>query len=74
MRNLTHLKIHEKGIIKGFTDDVLSIKLMEMGCLPGAEISLQLIAPFGDPIAIEVAGYQLSLRKIEASSILLEEA
>jgi len=74
LRNLTHLKIHEKGIIKGFTDDLLSIKLMEMGCLPGAEISLQLIAPFGDPIAIEVAGYQLSLRKIEASSILLEEA
>lgn len=47
---------------------------MEMGCLPGAEISLELIAPLGDPIAIEVAGYQLSLRKIEASSILLEEA
>lgn len=44
-----------------------------MGCLPGAEISLELIAPLGDPIAIEVAGYQLSLRKIEASSILLEE-
>ncbi len=74
MRNLTHLKIREKGIIKGFTDEVLSVKLMEMGCLPGAEISLELIAPLGDPIAIEVAGYQLSLRKIEASSILLEEA
>lgn len=73
MRNLTHLKINEKAIIKGFSDDSLSVKLMEMGCLPGAEISLELIAPLGDPIAIEVAGYQLSLRKLEASSILLEE-
>lgn len=73
MRNLTHLKIYERGIIKGFTDEALSVKLMEMGCLPGAEISLELIAPLGDPIAIEVAGYKLSLRKKEASSILIEE-
>ena len=74
MRNLTHLNIPEKAIIKGFTDETLSVKLMEMGCLPGTEVSLELIAPLGDPIAIEVAGYQLSLRKTEASSILLEEA
>ncbi|MFY0591841.1 FeoA family protein [Roseivirga sp.] len=73
MRNLTHLKLSEKGIIKGFTDDTLSVKLMEMGCLPGAEISLELVAPLGDPIAIEVAGYKLSLRKNEASSILIED-
>ncbi len=74
MRNLTHLKINERGTIKGFTDEVLSVKLMEMGCLPGTEVSLELIAPLGDPIAISVAGYQLSLRKQEASSILIEEA
>lgn len=66
------MKLHEKAIIKGFTDETLSVKLMEMGCLPGTEISLELIAPWGDPIAIEVAGYQLSLRKKEASSILVE--
>ncbi|MCO6358969.1 ferrous iron transport protein A [Roseivirga pacifica] len=73
MRTLRHLKRNEKGVIKGFTDDELSVKLMEMGCLPGVEVSLQLIAPLGDPIAIEVAGYQLSLRKEEASKILLED-
>ncbi len=72
MRNITHLKLHEKGVIKGFTDDILSVKLMEMGCLPGTEISLELIAPWGGPIAIEVSGYQLSLRRNEASSILIE--
>jgi len=72
LRNITHLKLHEKGVIKGFTDDILSVKLMEMGCLPGTEISLELIAPWGGPIAIEVSGYQLSLRRNEASSILIE--
>ena len=73
MKNLSQLKIKEKATITGFTDEVLSIKLMEMGCLPGSQVSMQLIAPLGDPIAIEVAGYQLSLRKQEASSILIED-
>ncbi len=73
MKNLSQLKLNEKATIKGFTDEVLSLKLMEMGCLPGTEVSMQLIAPLGDPIAIEVAGYQLSLRKQEASSILIED-
>ncbi len=73
MKNLSQIKLKEKAIIKGFTDDNLSVKLIEMGCLPGTQVSLQLIAPFGDPIAIEVAGYQLSLRKQEASSILIED-
>jgi len=73
LKNLSQLKLNEKATIKGFTDEVLSLKLMEMGCLPGTEVSMQLIAPLGDPIAIEVAGYQLSLRKQEASSILIED-
>jgi len=73
LKNLSQIKLKEKAIIKGFTDDNLSVKLIEMGCLPGTQVSLQLIAPFGDPIAIEVAGYQLSLRKQEASSILIED-
>lgn len=73
MRTLANLKKHEKGIIKGFNDDTLSVKLMEMGCLPGTEVSVDLIAPFGDPIAIGVAGYCLSLRKEEAASIMIED-
>ncbi|HEY9116458.1 MAG TPA: FeoA family protein [Roseivirga sp.] len=73
MRNVTHLKLHERAVIKGFTDEVLSVKLMEMGCLPGTEISMELMAPWGGPVAIGVAGYQLSLRLTEASSILIEE-
>jgi ferrous iron transport protein A len=44
---------------------------MEMGCLPGEEIKLERIAPMGDPIAVSVSGYQLSLRKREAATIEL---
>lgn len=69
---LSQLTIGKKGIIKEFTDLEMSVKLMEMGCLPGEEISIQRIAPLGDPIAINVSGYQLSLRKREASTIILQ--
>ncbi len=69
---LSQLTVGKKGIIKEFTDLEMSVKLMEMGCLPGEEISIQRIAPLGDPIAINVSGYQLSLRKREASTIILQ--
>jgi len=69
---LSQLKPGGKGIVKEFTDLEMSVKLMEMGCLPGEEITVERIAPLGDPIAINVAGYQLSLRKREASTIILQ--
>jgi len=69
---LSQLKVGEKGTVKEFTDLEMSVKLMEMGCLPGEEISVQRIAPLGDPIAINVAGYQLSLRKREAATIIMQ--
>ena len=69
---LSELGIGEIGIVKEFTDLEMSVKLMEMGCLPGEEIKVERMAPLGDPIAISVSGYQLSLRKREASTIILQ--
>jgi len=69
---LSELKKGAIGIVKGFTDLEMSVKLMEMGCLPGEEITVARVAPLGDPIAVNVAGYQLSLRKFEASTIILQ--
>ncbi len=69
---LSQLEIGKKGIVKEFTDLEMSVKLMEMGCLPGEEISVTRIAPLGDPIAIHVSGYMLSLRKREAATIILQ--
>ena len=70
--NLSELEIGESGTITAFTDQNMSIKLMEMGCLPGEEVRLDQVAPLGDPIAITVSGYKLSLRKTEAATILLK--
>ena len=54
-------------MIDSFTDYETSLKLLEMGCIPGEEIEVVRIAPLGDPMAISVSGYQLSLRKDEAA-------
>ena len=43
-----------------------------MGLTPGTEITLQKIAPMGDPIQIEVRGYELTLRLDEAKKIEIE--
>ena len=72
MTTLDKLKIGQTALIQEFTDDFLSLKLIEMGCLPGESIKLSNIAPFGDPIAIEVSGYLLSLRKQEASTVIVK--
>jgi ferrous iron transport protein A len=69
---LSELKQGAIGIVKEFTDLEMSVKLMEMGCLPGEAVTVSRIAPLGDPIAINVSGYQLSLRKFEASTIIFQ--
>ncbi|WP_234733325.1 FeoA family protein [Tellurirhabdus bombi] len=71
-RSVADLKIGEKAIIKAFSDKWLSLKLLEMGCLPGTEVCLHCKAPLGDPICINVAGYCLSMRKSEAAVIIVE--
>lgn len=73
MRTLDQLKPGEYGIIKEFAHKEFALKLIEMGCLPGEKIKITKIAPLGDPIAIEVSGYELSMRKQEAANVLLEE-
>ncbi len=44
-----------------------------MGCVPGEIVMVDQIAPLGDPISIQVAGYHLSLRINEAENIWVEE-
>ena len=71
LKNLSQLKIGQSAIIDSFTDKIMALKLLEMGCTPGEIVKLDRIAPLGDPIAILVSGYLLSLRKSEASTILV---
>jgi ferrous iron transport protein A len=72
MLSLADLKKGQKALVKSFTNEALSSKLLEMGCLPGELLSLTRTAPFGCPLAISVAGYELSLRREEAAAVLVE--
>lgn len=72
MPTLAEIKEGEKVRILSFADPEIGAKLIEMGCLPGETVSLNKSAPLGCPIAIDVAGYELSLRKLEAASVLVE--
>lgn len=47
-------------------------RLREMGLLPGTIVQVVRLAPMGDPMEVEVRGYKLSLRKVEAGQILIE--
>ena len=49
--------------------DSLRKRLVEMGVTPGVLIAVERVAPLGDPIAVEVRGYRLSMRKAEAARI-----
>lgn len=69
---LSEIKPGKRYTIEGFTDALLKLKLMEMGCIPGETIELVRIAPPGDPIAISVANYLLGLRLEEAATILVK--
>lgn len=71
-RTAAELLRGESGIINALTDEQLSLKLLEMGCIPGSRITFDFAAPLGDPICVNVSGYQLSLRKDEAATITLE--
>ena len=69
LKRLSEIKIGKHAIIKSFENDELFLKLMEMGCIPGETVLMERVAPLGDPMAIKVAGYQLSLRKNEAETV-----
>lgn len=72
-KRLSDLTVGKSAVIKEFENDVIFLKLMEMGCVPGETVTVDQIAPMGDPISITVAGYQLSLRLDEAKMIWVEE-
>lgn len=69
---LSELKSGSRGIIQAFDENEAKIKLMEMGCVLGEAIVIENIAPMGDPMAIKVSGYSLSLRKKDARHIWIE--
>ncbi len=73
IKNLSELNPGNKGIIKKIEKSgSLKRKLLDMGVIPGSSIEIVKLAPLGDPVDVKVRGYHLSLRKEEASQILVE--
>lgn len=71
-KKLSELRPGQQAVIREVNSHEIHLKLMEMGCLPGETISVEQIAPLGDPVSVQVAGYRLSLRLDEAVHIVVD--
>jgi ferrous iron transport protein A len=73
--SLKTLSVGESGRIIGFdqTGGVYRKKLLAMGLTPGTEFCVTRFAPMGDPVEIRIRGFSLTLRKNEASVLLIEK-
>ena len=69
---ISSLRKNEKAIIKDFDIDIIPLKLLEMGCLPGNTVQLLQIAPFGDPLYLDVNGSHVAIRLETAKEIEVE--
>ena len=73
MTTIASLKQGQRGIIKEFSVDIVPLKLLEMGCLPGNEVHLLQLAPFSDPMYLNVNDSFLAIRKETASLIVIQK-
>ena len=68
------LKPKDKAkVLRVSATTILRKKFLAMGILPGVIVEMIRHAPLGDPIALKIKGYHLSLRKSEARYILIEK-
>ncbi len=70
---LKDLKPGQQGVVTSIGEKgPVRKRIMDMGVTPGAAIKVIKVAPLGDPIEVNIRGYELSLRKSEASQIIVE--
>jgi ferrous iron transport protein A len=69
--NLTQLKKGEKATIVDLNIDIIPLKLLEMGCLPGNSIELIQIAPLGDPLYYTINDSHVAIRLETAQEITI---
>ena len=70
---IADLKKGEKGIITDVSSESIPLKLLEMGCLPGNTVELVQVAPFADPMYLNINGSHLAIRKETAALILIDK-
>ncbi len=71
---LNDLKIGQSGISPAVGGEgALRLRLLDMGLIPKTRVRVQKVAPMGDPIQIQVRGYELTIRREDARKIALKE-
>lgn len=72
---LNTLSPGERATIIKINSSAVSVhqRLLEMGLVKGTPIELIRLAPMGDPMEIRVKGYRLSLRRVEAESVIVHK-
>lgn len=71
---LNELKVGETAVIRAVGgENALRCRLLDMGLIPRTRVTLQKVAPMGDPIEIRVRGYELTLRVSDAMEIEVGE-
>ena len=71
-KTLRDVAIGESATVRRLTGEgALKRRIMDMGITKGTDVYVRKVAPLGDPIEVTVRGYELSLRKSEAESILV---
>jgi len=71
--SIADLKKGERAIITDSSSEAIPLKLLEMGCLPGNEVQLLQVAPFSDPLYLNINGSHLAIRKDTAALILIDK-
>jgi len=72
-KTLDTFEIGDVGVVKRVGGEgKIKRRLFDMGITPGAEVLMRKRAPLGDPIEITIRGYELTLRKTEASCVTME--
>ena len=70
---LDKLPVGKSAVISAVGGEgALRCRLLDMGLIPGTKITVVKLAPLGDPIEVTIRGYELTLRKTEASVVTME--
>lgn len=72
VKTVIDLKDGERAIIDGFNDYEIEVKLLELGCFPGSQITFLRAAPFHGPYYLKINGINFALRRTEADKILIK--
>ena len=73
MKTLKQVKVGETvKVVKLHGEGAVKRRIMDMGITKGSEIYVRKVAPFGDPVEINIRGYEFTLRMFDAEMVIVE--